>query len=219
MAKRGRADGGEGEDGDGGVLDGVGGDGSDARDTDSPPATTSAATSAATSSHALAAPSRAAGAPAAVSACARRALLELPSADMYEKSYMHREWITHIVTTASDFLVTASRDGHLKFWKKLQTGIQFIRPHPTPGIEFIKHFRAHMGAFSGVAASHDGTLLATAAADQGLKVFDFSPPLFFRIRRHTPFSPYVAPRSPHMSEINPPFFRVFHRSSTCSPST
>ena len=58
----------------------------------------------------------------------RRALLELPSADMYEKSYMHREWITHIVTTASDFLVTASRDGHLKFWKKLQKDFQRMPP-------------------------------------------------------------------------------------------
>ena len=26
--------------------------------------------------------------------------------------------------------------------------------------------------------------------------------LFFLIRRHTPFSPYVAPRFPHMSEMN-----------------
>ena len=30
----------------------------------------------------------------------------LPSAEMYEKSYMHREQITHIVVTATDFVVT-----------------------------------------------------------------------------------------------------------------
>lgn len=94
-------------------------------------------------------------------AAARRALTELPCSEMYEKSYMHRDWVTHVVTTASDFLITASRDGQLKFWKKMQTGI-----------EFIKHFRAHLQPFTGVAASPDGSLLATAASDKGLKVFD-----------------------------------------------
>jgi len=80
---------------------------------------------------------------------------------MYEKSYMHRDWVTHILVTASQFVVTASRDGQLKFWKKLQTGI-----------EFIKHFRAHLAPFAGVAASSDGAMLATTAGDRGLKVFD-----------------------------------------------
>ena len=91
----------------------------------------------------------------------RLALARLPSAEMYEKSYMHREWVTHVLVTASDFGITASRDGQLKFWKKMQTGI-----------EFVKHFRAHLAPFSGVDASVDGTLLATTAADGGLKVFD-----------------------------------------------
>ncbi len=34
----------------------------------------------------------------------------------------------------TDFIVTASSDGHVKFWKKLEDGI-----------EFVKHFRAHLG--------------------------------------------------------------------------
>ena len=34
----------------------------------------------------------------------------------------------------TDFIATASQDGHLKFWKKLEEGI-----------EFVKHFRAHLG--------------------------------------------------------------------------
>ena len=60
---------------------------------------------------------------------------------MYEKSYMHRDWVTHVVVTASDFVVTASRDGQLKFWKKMQRGI-----------EFMKHFRAHLAPLAGVDA-------------------------------------------------------------------
>ena len=34
----------------------------------------------------------------------------------------------------TDFLVTASCDGHVKFWKKTEEGI-----------EFVKHFRSHLG--------------------------------------------------------------------------
>ena len=63
----------------------------------------------------------------------------LPSADMYERSYMHREAVTHsAMAIQTEFLVTASADGHIKFWKK--------RPQ---GIEFAKHFRAHVGPVKG----------------------------------------------------------------------
>lgn len=66
---------------------------------------------------------------------------------------MHRDIITQTVCTRSsstlvrvvcatccsmycrtDFLVTASVDGHVKFWKKQEQGV-----------EFVKHFRAHLG--------------------------------------------------------------------------
>lgn len=40
--------------------------------------------------------------------------------------------------TASDFIITASADGHLKFWKK--QGL---------GIEFVKLYRAHTGPVDG----------------------------------------------------------------------
>ncbi len=35
----------------------------------------------------------------------------------------------------TDFIITASCDGHVKFWKKKDE----------EGIEFVKHFRSHMG--------------------------------------------------------------------------
>ena len=77
------------------------------------------------------------------------ALGELPDSEMYEKSYMHRDVVTHIVVTSSDFIITGSRDGQLKFWKKQQTGI-----------DFVKHFRAHLAPIAGLSASADGSLLA-----------------------------------------------------------
>jgi len=112
-------------------------------------------------------PSDSGGAPAGssgasrVGATVRGALARLPSAEMYERSYMHRDWVTHVLVTRTDFVATASRDGQLKFWKKMPRGI-----------EFVKHFRAHMKPFAGLAASPDGSLLASTSADRGLKVFD-----------------------------------------------
>lgn len=38
-------------------------------------------------------------------------------------------------TPRTDFVITASQDGHVKFWKKKED----------EGIEFVKHFRSHLG--------------------------------------------------------------------------
>eukprot|EP00808_Paulinella_micropora_P010323 g29546.t1 len=87
-------------------------------------------------------------------------LERLPSADMYERSYMHRDHVTHIKITATHFLITASADGVVKFWKKI-----------SGGVEFVKAFRAHKGAINDMTISHDGFLMATVAQDKGVKVF------------------------------------------------
>lgn len=68
-------------------------------------------------------------------------LENLPDAECYEKSYMHRDVVTHVVVTKTDFIVTASVDGHLKFWKKLEDGV-----------EFVKHFRSHLCMLHDVAS-------------------------------------------------------------------
>ena len=63
----------------------------------------------------------------------------LPSGLMYERSYMHRDTVTQVaVARSAEFFMTASSDGHLKFWKKRPTGV-----------EFAKHFRAHLGPVTG----------------------------------------------------------------------
>ncbi|KAJ1982459.1 Peptidyl-prolyl cis-trans isomerase cyp15 [Dimargaris verticillata] len=86
---------------------------------------------------------------------------ELPSAEMYERSYMHRDVVNNVVVSCTDFVVTTSVDGHVKFWKKT-----------VDGIEFVKHYRAHLGTIVGVSLSADGLLFATASADKTLKVYD-----------------------------------------------
>ncbi|XP_049876869.1 peptidylprolyl isomerase domain and WD repeat-containing protein 1 [Pectinophora gossypiella] len=85
----------------------------------------------------------------------------LPSSETYERSYMHRDIITYVVVTKTDFVVTASQDGHLKFWKKQEEGI-----------EFVKHFRCHLASITHMAANSTGTLLCTASTEKTIKVFD-----------------------------------------------
>nr|CAB3481721.1 unnamed protein product [Digitaria exilis]CAB3483798.1 unnamed protein product [Digitaria exilis] len=85
----------------------------------------------------------------------------LPSAAMYEKSYMHRDVVTHVAVSPADFFITGSADGHLKFWKKKPAGI-----------EFAKHFRSHLSPIEGLAVSVDGLLCCTISSDRSVKIYD-----------------------------------------------
>ncbi len=61
----------------------------------------------------------------------------------------------------TEFLITTSVDGHLKLWKKQEQGI-----------EFVKHYRAHLAPITAVSASADGQLFASVAEDGSAKIFD-----------------------------------------------
>ncbi|KAJ3605830.1 hypothetical protein NHX12_027874 [Muraenolepis orangiensis] len=89
-------------------------------------------------------------------------LNNLPSAAMYEKSYMHRDVISHLVCSKTDFIITASQDGHVKFWKKRED----------IGVEFVKHFRSHIGFLECIAVSSEGAIFCSVGDDQAMKVFD-----------------------------------------------
>ncbi|XP_013106842.1 peptidylprolyl isomerase domain and WD repeat-containing protein 1 [Stomoxys calcitrans] len=88
-------------------------------------------------------------------------LENMPDAECYEKSYMHRDVITHLVVTKTDFIVTGSIDGHIKFWKKMEEGI-----------EFVKHFRSHLMPIHSLTTNAGGSLLCSASADKCAKIFD-----------------------------------------------
>ncbi|TNN39414.1 Peptidylprolyl isomerase domain and WD repeat-containing protein 1 [Liparis tanakae] len=83
-------------------------------------------------------------------------LENLPSAVMYERSYMHRDVITQIVCSKTDFIITASQDGHIKFWKKKED----------QGIEFVKHFRSHLGVIESISVSAEGALLCSVGQSE-----------------------------------------------------
>ena len=89
-------------------------------------------------------------------------LQNLPSSEAYERSFMHRDIVTHVlVTPFTDFIVTASADGHIKFWKKV-----------FGGIEFVKHFRAHLSQVRELSVDSTGKLLCSCSSDKTAKIFD-----------------------------------------------
>ena len=86
----------------------------------------------------------------------------LPLATRYSKSLMHKEQLAFSTFTAhTDFLITASVDGYVKFWKKV-----------SGGIEFVKEYKAHNGEIKSVNVSADGRSYATVGDDNTVKIFD-----------------------------------------------
>ncbi|XP_064604949.1 peptidylprolyl isomerase domain and WD repeat-containing protein 1-like [Liolophura sinensis] len=75
---------------------------------------------------------------------------------------MHRDVITHLAVAKTGFIITASCDGHVKFWKKTAE----------EGIEFVKHYRSHLGNIEDLAVSPNGELSCTISNDKSAKVFD-----------------------------------------------
>lgn len=86
----------------------------------------------------------------------------LPVSPRYSKSLMHKDQLSFVtITPFTDFLITSSIDGVVKFWKKVAVGI-----------ESVKEFRAHIGEIKNVSVSQDGRSFATAGADKTIKIFD-----------------------------------------------
>lgn len=89
-------------------------------------------------------------------------LENIPANDLYERSFMHRDIVTHIVVSKpTDFIITGSIDGHIKFWKKMPDTI-----------EFVKHFQAHLAPLNSVEISGNGLRLVTTSKDQVIKFFE-----------------------------------------------
>ena len=123
-------------------------------------------------------------------------LLNLPSASLYEKSWMHRDIVTQVVVAAKhDFVITSSQDGYVKFWRKT-----------VQSIEFVKAYRAHLQPITSVAIAHNEDRYATCSAiEQSIKVFDvvnfdlmnmiklsFTPNIIMFVHKPNSFAPFIA---------------------------
>ena len=76
---------------------------------------------------------------------------------------MHKDIVDNVISAVdTDFIITTSLDGVLKFWKKNYLGI-----------EFIKQYKAHSGRITGVSVSNTSTYLCTCSPkDESLKIYD-----------------------------------------------
>ena len=82
-------------------------------------------------------------------------LKNIPSAAMYERSFQHKEALKQVIVSEQcQFLITASVEGVLKFWKKR-----------AEGIEWVKEYRSHGRTLLHMCLSHDGMSLATVGLD------------------------------------------------------
>lgn len=86
----------------------------------------------------------------------------LPTSARYSRSLMHKEQLLFVTwTPLTDFLITSSIDGVVKFWKKI-----------AQGIEFVKQFKTHSGEITSVSISQDGRSFATCGTDETVNIFD-----------------------------------------------
>lgn len=89
----------------------------------------------------------------------------LPKGQRYSKSLMHKDQVATVTVAPhpSDFIITTSVDGFVKFWKKMARGI-----------EFAKEYRAHNGRIQCTCLSADGTAFASAGDedDKSIKLYD-----------------------------------------------
>lgn len=74
----------------------------------------------------------------------------------------------------TNFVATASADGHLKFWKKQELGIECAsvslmrtgrRTDAWKSNRFVKHYRTHLTPIVALAVSDDGRSLASLGTD------------------------------------------------------
>ena len=121
-------------------------------------------------------------------------LENVPSSEHYHVSWMHADIVTAVVSSVKHgYIVTASRDGVVKFWKRLP-----VQPHETnkgrgddtgitsaaeakqreeaqhPCLEFVKSFTAHPKPVRALAMDAAGDTVASISQDGLVKFYDVS---------------------------------------------
>ena len=88
--------------------------------------------------------------------------LNLPTAEMYENSFMHKCPVSRVLaSTSTNFVITVSNaDGIVKFWKKAPIGIEFVKTVACGSVIIDS------------ALMPDGREFALIATDQTLRLFD-----------------------------------------------
>lgn len=103
----------------------------------------------------------------------------IPSSHHYHVSWMHSDIVTVVVSSEKHgFVITASRDGVVKFWKRLPVTRSYNSEQQdkkrtvAPCLEFCKSYVAHTAPVSALAMDVHGDCVASVANDGVVKYYD-----------------------------------------------
>jgi len=118
---------------------------------------------------------------------------EIPTPAHYQISFMHRSVVTHVITSWKHaYVITASNDGIVKFWKRIQVAPPELaikanantgnisnsknEGATTPCLEFVKSFTAHVGPVSALVMEDlDADVCVSIGHQDGIiKLYDVS---------------------------------------------
>ena len=89
-------------------------------------------------------------------------LNRLPCSLFYEYSYMHRNIITHIkIANNYNFIITCSIDGYIKFWKKCEINIKFV-----------KEYKSHKNRINDISISNNNQYLCSIGSDKLMNIYN-----------------------------------------------
>lgn len=112
---------------------------------------------------------------------------DVPTPAHYQISFMHRSVVTHVIHSWKHaYVVTASADGIVKFWKRTQVVPPESKEEErqkggnkestTPCVEFVKSFTAHVGAVAALVMEElTGDVCVSIGHEDGIiKLYDVS---------------------------------------------
>ncbi len=104
----------------------------------------------------------------------------IPASAHYQVSFMHRATVTHITSSVRHgYVVTACEEGIVKFWKRTSADppeeqIGSDKDPPTPCLEFVKSFTAHIGPILALCMDPAEDTVASIGQDGLIKLYDVS---------------------------------------------
>jgi peptidylprolyl isomerase domain and WD repeat-containing protein 1 len=108
-----------------------------------------------------------------------RLLEEIPTSAHYHVSFMHRATVSHVLSSGRHgYIVTACEDGIVKFWKRISSEPPeeqtTSKEAPTPCLEFVKSFTAHIGPVLSLCLDPTEDTVASIGSDGLIKIYDVS---------------------------------------------
>ena len=109
-----------------------------------------------------------------------RLLEEIPTSAHYQISFMHKTTVTHVISSGRHgYVITACEEGVVKFWKRTsaeppEKQMAGGKEPPTPCLEFVKSFTAHIGPVVSLCLDPSEDTVASIGSDGLIKLYDVS---------------------------------------------